>query len=164
LTAPIRKVYNITRVIIVRERSLLKEDVMKKLLLMVSILALVLVPIGCNVSIQSMIENALAGISANYTIEVTDTEGFNFTGRYVVVTAAYDPDTYVAFDSTSHDVSGNVSAQWTVTNAIEVGGMFQKLSAGNETLEVKIYRGATLVDSDSTTEPFGAVLVTAVKE
>jgi len=138
---------------------------MKKLLLLISILALVLVPIGCNVSIKGMIENALAGISANYTIQVTDTEGFNFTGRYVVVTAAYNNITYVAFDSTSYDVvSENVSKTYTVLNAVSVGGMFQKLSAGNETLEVKIYRGATLVDSDSTTEPFGAVLVTAVKE
>jgi hypothetical protein len=137
---------------------------MKKLLLLISIVALVLVPMGCNVSIQSMIENALAGISANYTIQVTDTEGFNFTGRYVVVTAAYDPVNYVAFDSTSYDVSENVSKTYTVLDAVSVGGMFQKLSAGNETLEVKIYRGATLVDSDSTTEPFGAVLVTAVEE
>lgn len=137
---------------------------MKKLLLLISIVALVLVPMGCTVSIQSMIENALAGISANYTIQVTDTQGFNFTGRYVVVTAAYNNITYVAFDSTSYDVSGNVSKTYTVLNAVSVGGMFQKLSAGNETLEVKIYRGATLVDSDSTTEPFGAVLVTAVKE
>lgn len=138
---------------------------MKKLLLLISIVALVLVPMGCTVSIQSMIENALAGISANYTIQVTDTQGFNFTGRYVVVTAAYNNITYVAFDSTSYDVvSENVSKTYTVLNAVSVGGMFQKLSAGNETLEVKIYRGATLVDSDSTTEPFGAVLVTAVKE
>jgi hypothetical protein len=137
---------------------------MKKLLLIISILGLVLVPMGCNVSIQGMIENALAGISANYTIEVTDTEGFNFTGRYVVVTAEYDPVNYVAFSSTSYDRSGNVSAQYTVTNAIEVGGMFQKLSVGNETLTVRILKGGVEVDSASTTDPYGAVLVTAVKE
>jgi hypothetical protein len=138
---------------------------MKKLLLIISILALVLVPMGCNVSIQSMIENALAGISANYTIEVTDTEGFNFTGRYVVVTAAYDPTNYVALDSTSYDVaSENVSKVYTVTNAIEVGGMFQKLSAGNETLTVRILKGGVEVDSATTTEPFGAVLAMAVTE
>jgi hypothetical protein len=167
LTAPIIKAYNITRVIITRERFLLKEDVMKKLLLMVSILALVLVPIGCNVQsmLQSTIESALAGISANYTIEVTDTEGFNFTGRYVVVTAEYDPVNYVAFNSTSYDVvSENVSKEYTVTNAIEVGGMFQKLSPGNETLTVRILKGGVEVDSATTTDPFGAVLVTAVKE
>jgi len=41
--------------------------------------------------------------------------------------------------------------------------MFQKLSV-NGTLEVEILRGGVVVDSASTTEPFGAVLVTAVKE
>jgi len=166
LTAPIRKAYNITRVIIARERFELKEDVMKRLLLIISILALVLVPIGCNVQsmLQSTIETALAGISANYTIEVTDTEGFNFTGRYVVVQATYDPVNYVALNSTSIDVSGNVSKEYTVTNAIEVGGMFQKLSAGSETLTVRILKGGSEVDSASTTEPFGAVLVMAVTE
>jgi len=140
---------------------------MKKLLLMVSILALVLVPIGCNVQsiLQSTIESALAGIGASYTIEVTDTEGFNFTGRYVVVTAAYSNSTYVAFNSTSYDVvSENVSKEYTVTNAIEVGGMFQKLSPGNETLTVRILKGGVEVDSATTTDPFGAVLVTAVEE
>jgi hypothetical protein len=138
---------------------------MKKLLLIISILGLVLVPMGCNVSIQGMIENALAGISANYTIEVTDTEGFNFTGRYVVVQAGYDPVNYVALNSTSYEVvSENVSKEYTVTNAIEVGGMFQKLSAGNETLTVRILKGGSEVDSATTTGPFGAVLVMAVTE
>ena len=144
---------------------------MKKLLLMSSILALVLVPIGCSVQnmLQSTIESALTGISANYTIEVTDTEGFNFTGRYVVVTAAYNNITYVALNSTSYPVvSENVSQEYTVTNAVEVGGMFQKLSGGNETLDVKIWRGAvgtgTVADSANTTEPFGAVLVMAITQ
>jgi hypothetical protein len=137
---------------------------MKRLLLLISIIALVLVPIGCNVSIQSMIENALAGISANYTIEVGGTEGLNFTGRYVVVTAAYDPVNYVAFSSVSHDVvSENVSKTYTVLNAVSVGGMFQKLSV-NGTLVVKILKGTVEIDSTSTTDPYGAVLVTAVKE
>jgi len=144
---------------------------MKRLLLLISILALVLLPIGC-MDIESMVEDtieeALAGLRADYTIDVGGTEGLNFSGRYVVVSAAYDPDTYVAFNSTSYDVSGNVSKEYTVLNAISIGGMFQKVSAGNDTLEVKIWRGAvgtgTLVDSDSTTDPDGAVLVTAVKE
>ena len=145
---------------------------MKRLLLIISIVALVLVPISCNVDVQSMIqaqiEEALAGLHTTYTIEVGGTEGLNFTGRYVVVTASYDPDTYVAFSSDPYDVSGNVSKEYIVNDAISVGGMFQKLSDGNETLEVKIWRGAvgsgTLVDSDSTMEPSGAVFVTAVKE
>jgi len=137
---------------------------MKKLLLIISILVLVLVPIGCagNV-IQSTIEDALEGLRADYTIEVGGTAGLNFSGRYVVVTAAYDPDTYVAFSTDSSDVSGNVSKQYTVEDAISVGGMFQKLSVDG-TLEVEILKGGVVVDSASTTEPFGAVLVTAVKE
>jgi hypothetical protein len=139
---------------------------MKRLLLLVSLLALVLLPIGCadmGSMIQDTIEEALAGLRADYTIEVSGTEGLNFTGRYVVVDAAYDPDTYVVFSSDPYDVLGSVSEQYTVEDAISVGAMFQKLSV-NGTLEVTIWRGVELVDSASTTEPFGAVLVTAVKE
>ncbi len=145
---------------------------MKKLLLVISILALVLLSMGCNVNIENMIRNAieeaLAGMRANYTIEVTGDEGLNFTGRYVMVRAAYDPTNWVVFNSTSYDVSGNTSKQYVADNAVSVGAMFQKLSAGNETLLVRLWRGAagtgTLVDSATTSEPFGAVLVTAVKE
>jgi hypothetical protein len=139
---------------------------MKRLLLLISILALVALPIGCagiGGMIQSTIEEALEGLSAGYAIDVSGTEGLNFSGRYVVVTGAYDPDTYVAFNSTSYDVSDTTSKQYTVEHAISVGGMFQKLSV-NGTLEVEILRGGVVVDSASTTEPFGAVLVTAVKE
>jgi hypothetical protein len=139
---------------------------MKRLLLFISILALVLLPIGCgNIGsmIQDTIEEALAGLRADYTIDIGGTEGLNFTGRYVVADAAYDPDTYVVFSSDPYDVSGSVSEQYVVEDAISVGAMFQKLSV-NGTLEVNIWRDGELVDSASTTEPFGAVLVTAVKE
>lgn len=137
---------------------------MKRLLLIVSMLALVLVPIGCagNV-VQGTIEQALADLRADYMIEVGGTEGLNFTGRYVVVTAAYDPDNYVIFNTHSYDVSGNVSEQYTVVDVISVGGMFQK-QAVNGTLEVEIWRSGDLIDSDETMDPWGAVLVTAVKE
>jgi hypothetical protein len=143
---------------------------MRRLLLIIPILALVLMPIGCNVQnmMQSAIESMLAANRATYTIEVSVTEGLNFTGRYVVVNATYDPVNYVAFSSDSYDVSGNVSEEYTAPGALAVEGMFQKLSDGNETLEVSIWRGAvgtgTLVDSASTTNPYGAVLVTAIKE
>ena len=139
---------------------------MKRLLLFISILALVLVPIGCmdiGGMVEDTIEDALEGLSADYTIEVGGTAGLNFSGRYVVATAAYDPDTYVVFSSDSYDVSGNVSKQYTVPDAISVGGMFQK-QAVNGTLEVEIWRGGVLVDSAVTTDPWGAILVTAVKE
>ena len=143
---------------------------MKRLLLSVSIVALVLVLIGCDLQnmTQSTIESTLAENRATYTIEISGTEGLNFTGRYVVVDANYDPVDYVRFNSESYDVSGHVSQECVAPGVLAVEGMFQKLSAGNETLEVNIWRGAvgtgTLVDSASTTNPHGAVLVTAIKE
>ncbi len=143
---------------------------MKKLLLIVSIVALALVLIGCDLQnvTQSTIESTLAENRATYTIEVSGTEGLNFTGRYVVVDADYDPVDYVAFSSESYDVSGYVSQEYITLDVLAVEGMFQKQSGGNETLEVKIWRGdvgtGTLVDSASTTNPHGAVLVTAIKE
>ena len=139
---------------------------MRRLLLLISISALVLVPIGCTDTgsmIGDTIEDALEGLRADYTIEVGGTAGLNFSGRYVVVTAAYDPDAYVTLSSESYDISGNVSKQYTVEDAISVGGMFQK-QAVNGTLEVEIWKGGELVDSASTTDPWGAVLVTAIKE
>ena len=143
---------------------------MKRLLLSVSILALVLVLIGCDLQnvTQSTIESTLAENRATYTIEISGTEGLNFTGRYVVVDADYDPVDYVAFSSESYDVSGYVSQEYITLDVLAVEGMFQKQSGGNETLEVKIWRGAvgtgTLIDSASTMNPHGAVLVTAIKE
>jgi len=143
---------------------------MKRLLLVVSIVALVMVPTGCDVQnmMQSTIESMLAANRATYAIEVTVAEGLNFTGRYVTVNATYDPVNYVAFTSDSYDVSGDISEEYTAPDTLAVEGMFQKLSAGNESLEVRIWRGAvgtgTLVDSAITTNPYGAVLVTAIKE
>lgn len=139
---------------------------MKRLLLIIPIIALVLLPIGC-MDVESMLEDqiteALEGLSSTYTIKVGGTAGLNFSGRYVVASAAYDPETWVDFSSDSYDVSGNVSEQYTVEDVISVGGMFQK-QAVNGTLEVEIWRGGELIDSDETTDPWGAVLVTAVKE
>jgi hypothetical protein len=140
---------------------------MKRLLLLISIIALLLLPIGCGIDVESMIkdniEEALEGLSTDYTIEVGGTEGLNFSGEYVVVTAAYDAETWVVFSSDSYDVTGNVSKQYTVEDVISVGGMFQK-QAVNGTLEVEIWKGSTKVDSAVTTEPWGAVLVTAIEE
>jgi hypothetical protein len=143
---------------------------MKRVLLVVSIVALFLVPTGCGTQnvVQTVIESTLAANRATYTIEVGGTEGLNFTGRYVVLDANYDPDSYVAFSSESYDVSGNVSKEYTASDVLAVEGMFQKTGAGNGTLEVKIWRGAVdtgiLVDSASTTDPDGAILITAIKE
>jgi hypothetical protein len=143
----------------------LGEEIMKRLLLIISILALVPLLVGCNVQnmMEDTIDSMLAGLTTTYTIEVGGTEGLNFSGRYVVVTAEYDPVNYVVYNSHSYDVSGNVSAQYTAENATSVVGMFQKKSEEG-TLEVKILEGGELVDSGNTSEPWGAVLVTAAKQ
>lgn len=138
---------------------------MKRLLLIISILSLVLLPIGCSAQnmMKDTIESMLAGLTVTYTIEVGGTEGLNFSGRYVVETAEYDPVKYVVSNSHSYNVSGNVPAQYTAENAISVVGMFQK--KGEEgSLEVRILKGEELVDSANTSDPWGAVLVTAVKQ
>lgn len=138
---------------------------MRRLLSIILILALVLLPIGCSAQdmIKDTIESMLTGLTATYTIEVDGTEGLNFSGEYVVVTQEYDPVKFVASNSHSYNVSGNVSAQYTVENAISVVGMFQKESEEG-TLEVKILQGEELVDSANTSDPWGAVLVTAAKQ
>jgi len=141
---------------------------MKKLLLIISILALVLVPIGCNVQdlAKNAIEEMLTNATSTYTIKVSsNVTGLNFTGKYTWVNAAYDAEAWVVFSSDSEDVTGNVPEQYTVPDVISVGGMFQK-QAVNGTLKVELWRGAvgtgTLIDSASTTDAYGAVLVTAI--
>ncbi len=135
-------------------------------LLLITILALALLPIGCldiDGMIEKRVEEALEGLESDYRIEVDGTEELNFAGRYIVVYAAYDPERWVAFSTESSDVSGSISEEYTVVDAVSVGGMFQKLSEEG-TLEVKIWRDGELIDSAKTTEPWGAVLVMAVEE
>lgn len=139
---------------------------MKKLLLIISILALVLVPIGCNVQdlAKNAIEEMLTNATSTYTIKVSsNVTGLNFTGKYTWVNAAYDPEAWVVFSSDSKAVTGNVPEQYTVPGVISVGGMFQK-QAVNGTLKVELWRGGDLIDSSVTTDPWGAILVTAIGE
>jgi len=139
---------------------------MKRLLLIISILTLVLVPIGCNVQdlAKNAIEEMLTNATSTYKIKVSsNVTGLNFTGEYTWVNAAYDPEAWVVFSSDSEDVTGNVPKQYTVPDVISVGGMFQK-QAVNGTLKVELWRGEDLVDSSVTTDPWGAILVTAIGE
>jgi hypothetical protein len=138
---------------------------MRKLSSMILIFSLILLPIGCGTPdmMKDTIETMLAQFTANYTIEIGGTEGLNFSGEYVVVTQEYDPVNYVVSYSYSYDVSGTVPAQYTDENAISVVGMFQKQNEQG-TLEVKILRGEEIVDSASTADPWGAVLVTAASQ
>ena len=138
---------------------------MKKLSSIILIFSLILFPIGCGTPdmIKDTIESMLAQFTANYTIEIGGTEGLNFSGEYVVVTQEYDPLNYVVSYSYSYNVSGSVPAQYTDENAISVVGMFQKKNEEG-TLEVKILKDEELIDSASTSDPWGAVLVTAANQ
>ena len=138
---------------------------MKKLWSIILTLSLILLPVGCGTPdmIGDTIESMLAQFTANYTIEIGGTEGLDFSGEYVVVTQEYDPVNYVVSYSYTYNVSGSVPAQYTDENAISVVGMFQKKNEEG-TLEVRILKGEALVDSASTSDPWGAVLVTAANQ
>jgi hypothetical protein len=140
---------------------------MKRLLLLISILTLVLLPIGCvntEGMIRTTIENELEELTSTYTIKVcSDTTGLNFSGEYVAVNAAYDPETRVAFSSNPTPVEGQVPQEYTVHDVIGAGGMFQKQSV-NGTLEVEIWKGGDLIDSSETADPWGAVFVMTIAE
>jgi hypothetical protein len=140
---------------------------MKRLLLLISILTLVLLPIGCvdtEGMIMNEIEDTIEELTATYTIKVcSNATGLNFSGEYVVVNAAYDQKTWVTYSSIHTPVEGQVPQEYTVYDVISVGRMFQKQSA-NGTLEVEIWKGEDLIDSSETADPWGAVSVMTIGE
>lgn len=130
---------------------------MKRLLLIISILALALLPIGCNI-----IENILEGLMSDYTIKVSsNVTGLNFTGVWYVVTGTYNSETgNVDFDWVNHPVEGQIPPagyiEYTADDAISALGWFQKLTADNTTLlRVEIWSGGDLTQWDETTDPWG---------
>ncbi len=149
---------------------------MKRLILAISVLALVLLPMGCDVDIEGMIRNVveemLEDLAATYTINVisgvgVNATGMNVTGEYMVVIVDYDPDTdSMDFISQSYPVSRTEIAaeehiEFTVDDALAVSAMFMKKTGDETALTVEIRKGDVLIDSETTTEPWGAVLVTA---
>lgn len=149
----------VMKVIIIGERFQLKEDIVKRLLLIISILALVLVPIGCT---GNIVENVLEGLETDYTIKVSSNlTGLNFTGEYSVVTAAYDSETgNVDFSYDKYTVEGQIPPagyiEYTASDAIAVAGWFQKLTAANATLiRIEIWSGGDFLTWQETTDPWG---------
>lgn len=149
---------------------------MKKLLLLVSILAIALLPMGCadldlegriGEMIEELIEEVLDDVRATYTIKVGGDTGLNFTGEYEELRAAFDSESWVNFSSNSTPVEGQVPEapetymEYTVDDAIAVTGSFRKDSAGYELLSVEIWKGEELIGSSNTTIPWGTVVVTA---
>jgi hypothetical protein len=135
---------------------------MKRFLLFISILALVMLPIGC-VDVegitQGVIDNITRQATGTYTIKVGGTEGLNFTGEYLARFYEFNPDTSTMdFSTDSYSVDGQVPEEYSF-EAMAAGGLFQKQS-GNETLlRVEIWKDGVLQDSANTTAPWGAVMV-----
>ena len=146
---------------------------MKKLPLIVAILALVMLAMGC-MDVEGMIKNAiegmLEGLTATCTIKVSstvgvDSTGLNRTGEYEAVSAQFDPETAVDFSTDSYRVEGEVAPKgpikYTVDAAVSVVGMFQKQGEDDALLRIEIWKGGELVHWSGTTSPWGAVLVVA---
>lgn len=137
---------------------------MKRLLLLISILALVLLPMGC-VDVegitQGVIDNITQQATGTYTIKVGGTEGLNFTGEYLARFFEMNPDTgTIDYSTDSYSVEGQVTKEYSF-EAMTAGGLFQK-QTGNETLlKVEIWKDGVLKDSANTTDPWGAVMVAA---
>ncbi len=149
---------------------------MRKLLLAVSVVALMLLPMGCDVDIEGMVRDVvdeiLDDMTTTYTIKVisgvgVNATGLNVTGEYTVVSVEFDPDTdSMDFVSQSYPVSHTEIAagehiEFTVDDALAVSAMFQKKTGDETALTAEIREGEVLVDSEETVEPWGAVLVTA---
>ena len=134
---------------------------MKRLLLLISIVALLLLPMGCvdaEAIEQDVIDNMIQQATGNYTIKVGGTVGLYFTGEYEAYFYEMDPHTYV-IDYTFSEflVEGQVPAEYTF-EAMAAAGFFQKQAGDGTLLRVEIWKDGVLQDSASTTNPWGAVL------
>ena len=134
---------------------------MKRLLLLIPILALLLLPMGCldaEAIEQDVVDNITQQTTGSYTIKVGGTVGLYFTGEYRVNFYVFDPDT----DGTDHttdlySVGGQVPKEYTF-EAMVGGGFFQKQTGDGRLLRVEIWKEGVLQDSAQTTDPWGAVM------
>jgi len=134
---------------------------MKRLLLLIPILALLLLPTGCmdiEAYEQDVIDNIIQRATGNYTIKVSGTVGLYFTGEYEAYFYEVDPDTYGLYYTFSEfPVEGQVPAEYTFEAMVALG-FFQKLTGDETLLRVEIWKDGVLQDSASTTDPWGAVM------
>jgi hypothetical protein len=159
-------------------QSISKEGIMKKLLLVVSVVALVLLPVGCDLEIEAMIrdvfESMLEDLTTTLTIKVmsvpvvgVNATGLNVTGEYRVVSAEYNESIDgMEFISQSYpvaltEIELGESVEFTVVDVLAVSAMFMKRTDDETKLRVEIWEGEDLIDWEETTETWGAVLVTA---
>jgi hypothetical protein len=135
---------------------------MKRLSLLIGILALLLLPMACvdqEQITQDVVDSVTENTIGNYTIKVGGTAGLRFTGEYQVNSYSYDLDTD-SFESFPdwYSVEGEVPAKYTF-EAMVAGGLFQKLTGYETLLTVEIWKDGVLQDSASTASPWGAVMV-----
>ena len=135
---------------------------MKKLLLLVPILALLLLPMGCG-GVQGIIDrmtsDMIGKLTGEFTIKVGGTDGLNFTGEYEVWFLHYDPDTQsIVYTKDTYTVEGQVPEEYTFEGNVSPA-IFQKQTGDYSLLSVEIWRDEELVAWRETSEPWGAVWV-----
>jgi len=138
---------------------------MKRHLLLISILALVLLPMGCVDTqgiLQGVADNIIQQATGTYTIKVcSNTTGLNFTGEYSVFFCDWNPDTErIDYTEHSYSVEGQVPEEYTF-EGMTAAGLFQKQTGDETLLSVEIWKDEVLIDSSDTTDPWGAVLIAA---
>ena len=134
---------------------------MKRLLLLISILALLLLPMGCldaEAIEQDVVDQITQQTTGHHTIKVGGTVGLYFTGEYKAYFYEVDPDTHVVdYTFSEFLVEGQVPEEYTF-EAMVAGGGFQKQTGDGTLLRVEIWKDGVLQDSASTTDPWGAVM------
>lgn len=137
---------------------------MKRLLLLIPILALLLLPMSCGgVDTEQIAQDAVDKIiqhtTGTYTIKVGGTPGLYFTGQYQVNFYEYHVDTDSwNFTPNWYNTKGYVPAEYTFIGMV-AGGLFQKQTGDGTLLKAEIWKDGVLQDSASTTDPWGAVMV-----
>jgi hypothetical protein len=135
---------------------------MKRLVLLMAIIALLLLLMGCADTEQitkDAVDKITQHTTGTYTIKVGGTAGLYFTGEYQVNFYEYNLDTDTwDYIPNSYNVEGQVPAEYTF-EAMVAGGMFQKQTGDGTLLQVEIWKEGVLQDSASTTDPWGAVMV-----
>jgi len=133
---------------------------MKRLLLFVSILALLLLPIGCGVIdgiITSRFNTLIQDATGNFTIKVGGTVGLNFTGEYEAWFLHYVPDTQsFVYTKESYTVEGQVPEEYSFKGAA-TALTFQKRTDDDSLIRGEVWKDEVLLESYETTIPWGWV-------
>ena len=133
---------------------------MKRLLLLVAILAVLLLPMGCIEGIINSRFDALnEDVTGNFTVKVGGTVGLNFTGEYEGWLYHWQPDTQsLVYTKESHIVEGQVPVEYTFKGAT-AQVIFQKRTSDYSLLTVEVWKDGVLLESLETTDPWGSVWV-----